>query len=97
MVRIFDNGDEEYLKWLRNNPDGYIANTTPSRRSSYFFLHCASCSTITGYDLMHRKDGYTKRRNIKIAAQHLSKLVEWGHKNRALGGKEPRRCKVCSP
>ncbi len=40
----FFNDDDGYLRWLAQNPDGFVVNSNRVPVSSYLILHRASCT-----------------------------------------------------
>ena len=40
----FVNDDDGYLRWLAQNPDGFVVNSNRVPVSSYLILHRASCT-----------------------------------------------------
>ena len=42
----FVNDDDGYLRWLAQNPDGFVVNSNRVPVGSYLILHRASCKWI---------------------------------------------------
>ena len=38
--------DDGYLRWLAQNPDGFVVNSNRVPVSSYLILHRASCNLV---------------------------------------------------
>ena len=47
-MEFFIDDDPGYLRWLHENPSGFVVNADPSPNSSYLRLHHAGCRTISG-------------------------------------------------
>ncbi len=49
MVTVFIDDDDGYLRWVQDNPDGYVLNTSlASPKRSSHTIHKADCSSVTG-------------------------------------------------
>lgn len=88
LIELFDNGDEPYLKWIRENPRGFVINRFRSRNTYYRMLHTARCRHITILPSRANKGGFTERQYVK----------ECGTKEELLK-KHPKAspCRVCDP
>ena len=61
MVFEFNIADKTYLKWLVENPTGFVLNTRKTFDPNYIVLHKASCHTVTTYPNMeNNKGGFTE-------------------------------------
>lgn len=86
-VIVFDAGDESYLRWLSENPRGWVMNVNRNPKSSYLKLHRPWCHHISG----PRDPGaYTEREYVKICATRRDDLDEWAR--RAVGGRLDPGC-----
>lgn len=58
----FIDDDPGYLKWLSENPDGYVVNSHRTPRPVYVVLHRATCKSISVLPAGGRywTDGYRK-------------------------------------
>jgi hypothetical protein len=82
--KVFDGGDECYLNWLREHPDGYVLNRCRCKSEGYLVLHRSKCRKIQDYNNMARPGGFTGRSYIKICAKTIADLQEYA---RAKGGR----------
>jgi len=86
-VIVFDAGDEPYLSWLSDNPQGWILNVARNPKPSYLKLHRPWCDWISE----PREPGaYTERQYIKICATRREALEEWAR--RTVGGRLDPGC-----
>ena len=70
-MQHFENDDAGYLRWLTENPGGFVVNVERSLRPEYLILHRATCSTISKC----RDEGaYAGRGYQKFVANDLDKL-----------------------
>jgi len=46
MVVYFDDNDEQFLRWTKSNPNGYVVNMHRQPKLRYVVLHRANCSTL---------------------------------------------------
>ena len=97
MPLIFDDGDEEYLDWVRSFLPGFVINTTRSSNPSYMVLHKKGCPSITNYTDMAQPGGFTERDFIKICALNKSDLRRWVKENGRPDGSFSGECPICSP
>jgi hypothetical protein len=89
---IFINENEEYLKWIKANPRGFIVNSFRKPIPRYLILHSTNCGTIT--KATRGPGNWTNTGFIKICSLRKSELVKWAKKE--TGGKlQP--CQVCRP
>ena len=47
-MQTFVDDDSGYLRWLLDNPSGFVVNADRPPNASYLRLHRASCRTISG-------------------------------------------------
>ena len=95
MVEMFDNNDDLYQKWLAENPDGFVINTTRDYSKDYMVLHKATCSSISKYTNMAQPGGFTERRYIKICSDTIEDLENWVRKQGAITF--TKECGKCAP
>ncbi|MGB0932574.1 MAG: hypothetical protein ACPGVB_17450, partial [Chitinophagales bacterium] len=84
-IKIFDGRpkrkDEDYLKWIKENPNGFILNL--ERRGSYCMIHKSKCDSISEFSQndKRRERGetptYTQNDKIKIVSCDSSKLEKY--------------------
>ena len=86
----FVNDDDGYLRWLTQNPDGFVVNSNRVPVSSYLILHRASCKWINTPD----RTNWTTTGYIKTCSNDLTVLSEWAEHE--VGG-SLKPCKTCQP
>jgi hypothetical protein len=94
-VKLFQDDERKYQKWLRDNPDGYVLTTTRAVSPNYMSLHRSSCRMISQYMKNMADDAFTGRGYIKICSPSISELLDWITKQ---GGKGfTKHCAICAP
>src|SRR5271165_6643172 len=86
----FVNDDEGYVRWLTDNPRGFVVNSHRRPVSTYLNLHRASCNHI-------RPPAYTNFTTtdyIKTCSTEVAALAEWAR--REVGG-DLDPCGICKP
>ena len=59
----FTDDDEGHMRWISNNPDGFVVNVERLERPAYAILHRSSCAFIS----RDRENGvYTEHRYMKV-------------------------------
>ncbi len=96
-IKIFNNGDEPFLKWMDNNPNGYVLNTNRTENSTYTFLHQSKCPHLSGLVEGQGPDGYTTRDYIKVCSEDFFALEDWCVNNRTNFKSFSGYCKTCKP
>jgi 5-methylcytosine-specific restriction enzyme A len=96
MHIVFNKGDKEYFKWMIDNPNGFILNTTTGKGSSYLVLHKSNCIHITK-DVSPDDKGYTMRTYIKVASNDANDIASYCKKNRSKFTGKFKLCKTCQP
>ena len=67
--------DDGYLRWLAQNPDGFVVNSNQVPMSSYLILHRASCQLINISSYVNwPTTGYIKTCSTDLTA--LTELAE---------------------
>jgi len=89
MKKIKDN-DEVYLKWLEENPSGYVVNCYRNPTPKYLILHRARCGTIKSSN----RNNWTTKSFIKICSLDKTELKNWA-RNEVIG--ELKACQHCKP
>jgi hypothetical protein len=95
-IEIFDNDDKNYLKWLKNNPKGYVISMYRNRSPKNMTLHRATCICISKYTKMARKGGFTERKYIKICLISLREAQKWVSTNGRPNGTFSKECSKCN-
>ena len=89
MLKFKDN-DEDYLRWIKQNPEGYVVNSYRKPKKSFLRLHCADCWTIN----TPARDNWTTKDYIKTCSVSLAELENWAKEE--IGG-GMMHCKICRP
>ena len=92
---VFDNDEDKYQEWLKNNPDGYVLTTNRDKNPDYMSLHLASCRMISQYMKNMAEDAFTCRGYIKICSCSSIDLILWIKKNGGNGF--TNLCSICNP
>lgn len=93
-MQHFANDDAGYLKWLAENPTGFVLNVEQHPRPEYLILHRATCSTIA----KQRDDGaYTDRGYRKVVANDLTELQGFARQIGRPDGSFSKACGHCHP
>jgi len=90
QVKTFVNDDDGYLKWLRQNPTGFVVNSFAWPSPKYLILHRATCGTIS----TPTRTNWTTTGYIKKCAPHRSELEKWAA-NEVRG--RLNHCQICNP
>ncbi len=99
IAEVFDDGDERYLAWIAEHPNGYVLNRRRVGFSrNYLVLHTSACGMVSSYSAMVRPGGFTTRGYIKVCAAELVALREYVRtKCDRYDGSFTLRCNRCSP
>ena len=81
-LKEFNSGDEPFLEWMENHPDGFVLNVKRKPSSAFAVFHDSQCSHISGVLSSHRSDAHTKHNKIKVCAEETEPLVDWLMDNR---------------
>lgn len=92
----FIGNDEAYLRWLDENPGGYVVNTHRSVNPNYMVLHKATCEMIKSTQGIP-PGGYTERGYIKICSSVIEDLQSWVGQHGRPDGSFSSACKACHP
>lgn len=87
-MQPFIDDDSGYLRWISQNPDGYVVNTYRNPMPTYLILHRAMCRTISGNPARGRQ--WTGE-YMKVCGS-LPELRTWA--SQVVQG-ELRRCQLC--
>lgn len=91
----FVNDDAGYLEWLKNNPAGFVINTTMTKTPGLMILHRGCCPHISGYASSHGKNAFTSKQYIKICSDNVDDIIEWVKDNGRPDGSCSKGCKTC--
>jgi hypothetical protein len=96
-MEIFNDHDDPYLDWLRENPRGYVLNRRRGKSDNYLVLHTATCKKIKEYTGSARPGGFTSREYIKVCSNDIKELEDYARqKGGRPDGSFSRRC-ACNP
>ncbi len=87
---IIINDDEHYLRWIYENPNGFVVNALNPPSPKYLILHRSSCSDISS----PKRSNWTTKDYLKICSNDVDELNEWASKG--IGGKLAP-CQRCKP
>lgn len=90
-IETFMDNDEGYLRWIRNNPHGYVLNGYRQLSPDYIIIHSASKNCVKKLQSGAR---YWTKDYIKVCSNNLAELEAWT-RQRVHG--EPKRCGNCRP
>ncbi len=93
---VFNNGDAPYLRWMKENPRGFVLNTTQGLKTRYLVLHRTGCYHISGYTSLQSEGAFTLNGYIKVCSNAPGTIIDWISKNRPPGAKF-RPCGTCRP
>lgn len=98
-MQIFNNDNAtEYEEWIKNNPSGFVVNTTPSANHPYRTVHKVSCRFITGND---GNRAHATKMYIKVCTtddpNDIKRLVSWFKKHKSEFDGEFWECGKCNP
>lgn len=94
MMHDFSDDDDGYLRWVRDDPAGFVLNVRHNPRASYTVLHRASCRTIT----KQRDNGaYTARGYRKVVSNSVNELRGYTRSLGRADGSFSGVCRHCNP
>ncbi|MGE5579023.1 MAG: hypothetical protein ACM3WU_03170 [Bacillota bacterium] len=70
----FKDREAQFRAWRRDNPDGYILNTTREPSENYLILHRATCWTISGEPA---RGSYWTKDFIKVCSNDQRDIDDW--------------------
>jgi len=80
----YRDAHEDYVQWLRQNPDGFVLNL---KTTTYAVLHKSDCMHIVDYPDL----GYSLTAKRKVCAPSSASLQRWAGER----GIEWARCNTC--
>ncbi|MDB5978344.1 MAG: endonuclease [Nevskia sp.] len=95
-AKVFRKGDQPFLSWMRQHPEGFVLNVASGKDSSYLLFHSSGCHHIAGHTSTHKGNAFTTRGYFKICSDRPADLMEWAAKNRP-AAKTYKSCKTCVP
>ena len=72
IIQFIDD-DSAYLKWLEENPEGFVVNSERNPKPGYLKLHRADCSFVSS----PRIANWTTTDYIKTCSRDLDALKQW--------------------
>lgn len=90
----FTDDDEGYLRWITNNPGGFVVNVERGERPGYAVLHRSSCSSISR---VRENGAYTQRAYTKVVSDDLSNLRGYAKYIGRADGSFSKHCRNCQP
>ena len=87
---IFIKENDAYLRWLEENPNGFVVNTKNPPTPDYLILHLATCGTISS----DQTSNWTTNQYLKVCSNNVDELTTWA-KKRIGGALTP--CQLCKP
>lgn len=91
-MTVFNNADAEYVRWLADNPEGYVLNAERKPQPGYLILHRAACKHIAR--TAEPPVRWTSSGYIKVCAHSTAVIERWCRK--AVNG-SPQPCGHCHP
>lgn len=89
MPEIFKNDEKGYLRWVAENPRGFIVNADdPATSPDYPMVHRATHKAMTS----PRRGNYTTGRYFKVCSNDMSELEDWAKAERK---RQLSPCGVC--
>lgn len=95
-VHCFDNGDDSYLKWIKENPRGHVINARRGKEQGTGMVHRADCAHIRSLRNSDAPGGFTERGWIKFCSTDLHRLIDGFAEQRNAPLLVLTRCKACS-
>lgn len=92
-VKVFQDQEKEYMKWLASHPKGYVVNTTKSRSIKYMVVHTSTCHSISSNPEKEWK--FTGPDYIKICSDDPGSLQRWIKQQGGSGF--TKVCRICNP
>ncbi len=87
---IIINDDEHYLRWIEENPNGFVVNAQNPPSPNNLVLHRSSCGHISSSE----RSNWTTKDYLKVCSNDVNELAEWASKE--IGG-ELTSCQRCKP
>lgn len=95
-VKLFENDESGYLKWLSDNPNGYVVNTEKRINPAYMALHRATCRHVSNYSAQASEGAFTERGYIKACSPDIASLNKWAKQHGKSDGLLTSNC-PCKP
>ena len=93
----FKDDDDEYYRWLGDNPQGFVVNTPRHKPSNNMVLHRASCKHIREPSRETHPGGFTERAYIKVCASNIEALRDWAAQHGRADRSFSIECSFCEP
>ena len=85
---IIINDDAHYLRWIEENPDGFVVNTQNPPSPNYLVLHRSTCRNSS----IPSSTKWTITDSIEVCSQDVHELRNWADR-RVVG--ELKSCERC--
>lgn len=72
-VQCFIKDDDGYLRWIEDNPTGFVINTNQPPNRNYLILHRATCGHIHSSE----RGNWTTDKYMKTCSLHIWQLERW--------------------
>ena len=90
----FLDDDDRYLRWVSDNPTGFVLNVRRNPGANYTVLHRATCGSVT----RPRDEGaYTARGYRKVTADTVEELRRYTRSLGRADGSFSGACGHCDP
>lgn len=77
IARHFRHDDQDYLRWLAQNPEGYVLNLSVPPNRNYLMLHRASCGDISKSSPLRGPAQFTGGQYAKLCALSHEAITTW--------------------
>lgn len=95
--RLFRRDDQNYLKWLASNSEGYVLNLGVPPNRNYLMLHRASCRDISMASPLRSPSQFTGGRYAKLCALSHEAITNWIRENVSGAISFTHLCQRCEP
>lgn len=92
-MKVFENDDKAYLKWIKQNPFGFVVNTRKEKSRPYRVAHKVLCKFISNENNRAR----STENYIKVCATDPIELKQWFHEHKNNFNNEFHECGKCQP
>jgi len=89
--------DQDYLSWIKRNPNGFVLNTYKRIDPNYLVLHKANCLWIGKFWRKTKEGAFTENNYAKICSLNLKYLQKFSKEHGRSDGSFSNICKKCNP
>ncbi len=97
MVSMHDGDDEAYLRWLADNPEGFVLNSRRTGWERSCSVHRANCAHIRVLRNNDAPGGFTQRTGIKLCGGSIPALLAYLDTISTGRSITVKRCRRCDP